>query len=61
MPIRPIVEYPAAVLLEPGDAVVKFDAEFRSLVQDMFETMYDAHGVGLAAHGGEPLRLFVMD
>jgi peptide deformylase len=62
MPIRPIVEYPASVLLEPGEAVVKFDAKLRSLVQDMFETMYDAHGVGLAAQQiGVPLRLFVMD
>jgi peptide deformylase len=62
MPIRPIVEYPAAVLLEPGEAVVNFDAELKALVQDMFETMYDAEGVGLAAQQiGLPLRLFVMD
>lgn len=62
MPIRPIVEYPAGVLLEPGEAVVNFDAELQSLVHDMFETMYDAEGVGLAAQQiGVPLRLFVMD
>jgi peptide deformylase len=62
MPIRPIVEYPATVLLTPGDAVVNFDGELESLVQDMFDTMYDDGGVGLAAQQiGVPLRLFVMD
>ena len=41
---------------------MKFDAELDALVQDMFDTMYDAEGVGLAAQQiGLPLRLFVMD
>lgn len=62
MPIRPIVEYPAPVLLSPGDPVVNFDGELETLVRDMFETMYHAEGVGLAAQQiGLPLRLFVMD
>jgi peptide deformylase len=62
MPVRPIVEYPAAVLLMPGDPVESFDAGLESLVRDMFETMYDAGGVGLAAQQiGLSLRLFVMD
>ena len=62
MAIRQIVDYPAPVLLTPGDPVVDFDAELRTLVQDMFDTMYDAEGVGLAAQQiGVPLRLFVMD
>jgi peptide deformylase len=62
MAIRQIVDYPAPVLLTPGDPVVHFDAELRTLVQDMFDTMYDAEGVGLAAQQiGVPLRLFVMD
>jgi peptide deformylase len=62
VPIRPIVEYPAAVLLEPGEPVVNFDAELEQLTRDMFETMYEARGVGLAAQQiGVPLRLFVMD
>ena len=62
MAIRPIVEYPAAVLLTPGDPVVNFGAELESLVQDMFDTMYHEEGVGLAAQQiGVPLRLFVMD
>jgi peptide deformylase len=62
MPIRPIVEYPAAVLLTPGEPVVNFDGELESLVRDMFETMYGDGGVGLAAQQiGISLRLFVMD
>ena len=41
---------------------MNFDAELEALVQDMFDTMYDAEGVGLAAQQiGVPLRLFVMD
>ena len=62
MATRPIVDYPAAVLLNPGDPVETFDGELETLVQDMFDTMYDAEGVGLAAQQiGVPLRLFVMD
>lgn len=61
MPVRTIVEYPATVLLTPGDAVVSFDGKLELLVRDMFDTMYDAGGVGLAAQQiGVPLRLFVM-
>ncbi len=42
--------------------MAKFDAELETLVHDMFDTMYDAEGVGLAAQQiGVPLRLFVMD
>jgi len=62
MAIRKIVEYPDPVLLSPGDPVEKFDDDFKALVRDMFETMYDDGGVGLAAPQiGLPLRLFVMD
>ena len=62
MALRPIVEYPATVLLEPGEPVVNFDSELEQLTRDMFETMYEARGVGLAAQQiGVPLCLFVMD
>jgi peptide deformylase len=62
MALRPIVEYPDAVLLTPGEPVINFDADLESLTQDMFETMYDDRGVGLAAQQiGVGLRLFVMD
>jgi len=62
MAIRPIVDYPEPVLLSPGEPVANFDGDLESLVKDMFDTMYAAHGVGLAAQQiGVPLRLFVMD
>ena len=62
MAIRQITEYPAQVLLNPGEPVTDFDDKLRALVEDMFDTMYDAEGVGLAAQQiGVPLRLFVMD
>ncbi len=47
--IRAIVEYPDPVLLSPGLPVDSFDSELESLIRDMFETMYYAGGVGLAA------------
>jgi peptide deformylase len=50
------------VLLSPGDPVINFDAELEALTRDMFETMYEAGGVGLAAQQiGLSLHLFVMD
>ncbi len=60
--IRTITEYPEQVLAEVGKPVEKFDDELAALCADMFETMYEAEGVGLAAPQiGLNLRLFVMD
>lgn len=57
-----IVNYPNTVLETPGDPVTEFGADLRRLVSDMFETMYGARGVGLAApQVGVSRRLFVMD
>jgi len=62
MAIRKITEYPESVLAEIGRPVTKFDRELEELCADMYETMYDAEGVGLAAPQiGVSLRLFVMD
>ena len=62
MAIRKITEYPEKVLAEVGKSVTEFDGELEKLCADMFETMYDAEGVGLAAPQiGLNLRLFVMD
>lgn len=62
MAIRKITEYPEKVLAEVGKPITKFDKELADLCTDMFETMYDAEGVGLAAPQiGLSLRLFVMD
>jgi peptide deformylase len=47
--IHPIVKYGDPVLETPGKPVDKFDAELQALVDDMFESMYAANGVGLAA------------
>lgn len=62
MSIRKITEYPEEVLAQVGKPVEKFDEELAALCEDMYETMYDAEGVGLAAPQiGLNLRLFVMD
>lgn len=62
MAIRKITEHPEKVLAEVGKPVTEFDEELEKLCADMFETMYDAEGVGLAAPQiGLNLRLFVMD
>lgn len=62
MAIRRITEYPESVLARVGQPVTQFDADLAALCADMFETMYDAEGVGLAAPQiGLNLRLFVMD
>lgn len=64
MALLKIVKYPAPVLLAPGEpvAVTGFDDELKQLVSDMFETMYDAPGVGLAApQVNVSKRVFVMD
>jgi peptide deformylase len=47
--IYPIVKYGDPVLDKPAAKVTVFDDELRKLVDDMFESMYAAHGVGLAA------------
>ena len=62
MAIRRITEYPEAVLGEVGKPVTTFDKELEELCADMYHTMYDAEGVGLAAPQIDlNLRLFVMD
>lgn len=62
MAVRKITEYPADVLAQTGKPVTKFDNELAELCAEMFDTMYAAEGVGLAAPQiGLSLRLFVMD
>jgi len=62
MAILPIIEAPDPALKQISARVEKFDAELETLVADMFETMYDAPGIGLAAvQVGVPLRVVVMD
>src|SRR6202167_6058930 len=47
--IYPITKYGASVLEKPTTPVEKFDDELAKLCEDMFESMYVAQGVGLAA------------
>lgn len=64
MALLKIINYPEKVLLEVGKPVSaeEFDAGLSELVEDMFETMYEAGGVGLAAPQIDvSRRLFVMD
>src|SRR6476619_38745 len=62
MAIRPIFETPDPVLRQISKPVETFDDELKTLVTDMFETMYDAPGIGLAAvQVGVPIRLLVID
>jgi peptide deformylase len=62
MSLLKVVHYPEPVLLKVGKPVTEFDDELKKLVADMFETMYDAKGVGLAApQVAVSQRLFVMD
>ena len=64
MSLLRIAHYPEPVLLSVGKPVgeEEFDAALERVVEDMFETMYDAGGVGLAApQVFDSRRLFVMD
>ncbi len=62
MAILPIVTYDDDILRQEAEPVEKVTAELRELIDDMFETMYNADGVGLAAPQiGRLLRIFVVD
>jgi peptide deformylase len=60
--IYPIVKFGNPVLEKPSEKVTVFDEELKQLVEDMFESMYAARGVGLAAPQiGIPRRVAVID
>jgi len=60
--IYPIVKYGDPVLERPAAAVTQFDGELQKLIDDMFDSMYAAHGVGLAATQiGISKRIAVID
>src|SRR3954451_12475324 len=62
MAIRPIFETPDPILRQISKPVETFDAELKTLVADMFDTMYAAPGIGLAAvQVGVPKRILVID
>ncbi len=49
MSLLPILEFPDPRLRTVAEPVTVFNDELRQLIKDMFETMYDAPGIGLAA------------
>jgi peptide deformylase len=60
--IYPIVKFGNPVLEKNAEPVTAFDDDLKKLVEDMFESMYAAHGVGLAAPQiGISKRLAVID
>ena len=60
--IYPIVKFGNPVLDKPAEKVTVFDQELKKLIDDMFESMYAAHGVGLAAPQiGLSRRIAVID
>ena len=62
MTVRDILILPDKRLRLLSKPVVKIDAATKQLVEDMFDTMYDAPGIGLAAiQIGEPRRIVTMD
>jgi peptide deformylase len=62
MALREILILPDKRLRLVSEPVKKIDADVKKLVEDMFETMYDAPGIGLAAiQVGVPKRIVTMD
>jgi len=60
--IRTIVIYPDPILQRPTEKVTEFNEELRTLAADMFESMYKAVGIGLAAPQiGVGKRITVID
>lgn len=62
MAILPILEAPDPLLRTISTPVESIDDELQALIDDMFETMYEAPGIGLAAiQVGVPKRILVID
>lgn len=62
MAILPIITYNDPVLRKKTEPVTENGPKLQTLIDDMFETMYNASGVGLAAPQiGKLLRIFVVD
>lgn len=60
--IYPIVKYGDPVLEKPAEPITEFNHDLSKLAEDMFESMYAAHGVGLAAPQiGISKRIVVID
>lgn len=61
MPLQ-IIHYPHPTLRHVSKPLKRVDAELRSMIAEMFELMYDANGIGLAANQVDlPYRMFVLN
>lgn len=57
-----IIPYPHPTLRHKSKAIKRVDRELRDIVREMFELMYEARGIGLAANQVDlPLRLFIVN
>jgi len=62
MSVLPILKYPDPMLKRVSQPVTSIQKDIRQLVDDMFETLHDAMGVGLAApQVGQLMRVIVVD
>jgi peptide deformylase len=62
MALRKILHYPNPKLRQIATPVIEINHEIRQLVTDMFETMYEDNGIGLAATQiGIDMQIFVVD
>lgn len=60
--IREVITYPNPLLRKKSEDVVQFDEELHTLLDDMYETMMDHSGVGLAAiQVGIPLNVLIIN
>lgn len=60
--ILPIVGYGHPVLRKVGEDITEEHPDLKQIIADMYETMYNAYGVGLAAPQiGKAIRLFIID
>lgn len=60
--ILPILEFPDPHLRIKAKTITQVDERIRKLIDDMLETMYDSHGIGLAAtQVDQHIRLLVLD
>lgn len=62
MTIRTIVKNPSEILTTPTKKVTKFDRKLSSLLKDMYDTMLDSDGIGIAApQVGESISVAIVD
>lgn len=62
MSIRKVCVYPDPVLREPTEKIVLFDEELKVIIEDLWDTMYTADGIGLAAPQiGVAKKIIVID